>query len=148
MDPKIGKEQLELNKNTGAFVAEAIRRAQGGIGSGDTDLARYKKLVAGLTAKGLSEAEIAQLGAEGFQTISEQLGKVTALSQIYEKTGGTKETNDALQTQIQSELESEQYLNLASERRKKVAGMNVAAFGGASGTTTSSLKTSGVSGIL
>lgn len=148
MDSKIGKEQLELNKNTGAFVAEAIRRAQGGIGSGDTDLARYKKLVAGLTAKGLSEAEITQLAGEGMQTISEQLGQTTALSQIYEKTGGTEAANEALKTQIQSELESEQYLNLASERRKKLAAQNAAAFLGTSGTTTSSLRTSGVSGLL
>jgi hypothetical protein len=148
MDSKIGKEQLELNKNTGAFVAEAIRRAQGGLGSGVDDLTRYKKLVAGLTAKGLSEAEITQIAGEGFQTIAEQLGQVTGLSQIYDKAGGTKESNAALQTQIQSELENEQYLNLASERRKRVVGMNAAAFSGTSGTTTSSLRTSGTSGIL
>ena len=153
LDPKIGKEQLELNKNTGAFVAEAIRRAQSGIGSSAADLERYKKITAGLTAKDLTEAQIAQLAGEGFQTIGEQLLPTTTLSQIYEKTGGTAESNAALQTQIQSELENEQYLNLASERRKKLAGQNAAAFQGSSGLysrygVATSLTGPGTSGLI
>jgi len=70
MDAKIGKEQLELNRNTGAFVAEAIRRAKSGIVLDSAQMTNYKELAANLTSKGYSEAQIAQLASTGFQNFA------------------------------------------------------------------------------
>jgi hypothetical protein len=139
MDSKIGKEQLEVNRNTGAFVAEAIRRNSTGIATGATQLADFKKIAADLTAKGYTETQIAAAAATGFQNIGQNLGQATALSGIYERAGGTVETNSTLQDSIQSELVGEEFMNMASARRKKLEEQNRKAFSGESGLTTGSL---------
>jgi hypothetical protein len=142
MDSKIGKEQLELNRNTGAFVAEAIRRNRSGILTNEAGLSDFRKISASLTEKGYSEAQIANLAATGFENISQKLQPTIALSGIYEKTPGTEAT---LST-IQSELAQEEFMNLASQRRKKLEEQNIRAFQGTAGTTTSSLRTSAIGG--
>lgn len=144
MDSKIGKEQLELNRNTGAFVAEAIRRAGSGLLVENMQIANYKKLAAELTAKGYSEGQIAQLATTGFQNVAESLKPTVALSGIYEKTAGDQATTSL----IQSELEQQEFMNMASLRRKKLAEQNVKAFQGTSGTTSTSLRTAPTGGIL
>lgn len=144
MDSKIGKEQLELNRNTGAFVAEAIRRAGSGLLVENAQIANYKKLAAELTAKGYSEGQIAQLATSGFQNVAQSLAPTVALSGIYEKTAGDKTTTSL----IQSELEQEEFMNMASLRRKKLAEQNVKAFQGTSGTTSTSLRTASIGGQL
>jgi hypothetical protein len=53
MDSKIGKEQLELNRNTGAFVAEAIRRNRSGIQLTNQVSATSSKISAEPDRKGL-----------------------------------------------------------------------------------------------
>jgi hypothetical protein len=148
LDPKIGKEQLELNRQTGVFTAEALRRAKSGISSSAAQLSGFKQLTATLSAKGYSEAQIAQLAGQGFENISETLMPTTQLAQIYEKAGGTVESNAALTENIQSSLLQEEFMGTASERRKRLSEQNVRAFQGSAGTTTGSLRQTNVLGIL
>jgi hypothetical protein len=148
LDPKIGKEQLELNRQTGVFTAEALRRAKSGISSSAAQLSGFKQLTATLSAKGYSEAQIAQLAGQGFENISETLMPTTQLAQIYEKAGGTVESNAALTESIQSSLLQEEFMGTASERRKRLSEQNVRAFQGSAGTTTGSLRQANVLGIL
>jgi hypothetical protein len=144
MDAKIGKEQLDLNRNTGAFVAEAIRRAGSGLLVENMQIANYKKLAASMTDKGYTEAQIAQLASTGFQNVAEALNPTVALSGIYEKTAGDATTTSTIQT----ELQNEEFMNMASARRKKLAEQNIQAFKGASGTTQGSLRSVNVGGLL
>lgn len=148
LDPKIGKEQLELNRQTGVFTAEALRRSKSGISTSAAQLSGFKQLTATLAAKGYSEAQIAQLAGQGFENIAETLQPTTALAQIYEKAGGTVESNAALTENIQSSLLQEEFMGTASERRKRLAEQNVRAFQGSAGTTTGSLRQTNVLGIL
>ena len=144
MDAKIGKEQLELNRNTGAFVAEAIRRAGSGLLVENIQMNNYKQIAASLTGKGYTEAQVAQLASTGFQNIAEELAPTVALSGIYEKTQGNQETT----SMIQSELQQEEFMNMASARRKKLEEQNRKAFSGASGVTQGSLRSVNVGGLL
>ena len=144
MDAKVGKEQLELNRNTGAFVAEAIRRAGSGLLVENIQLANYKQLAASLTGKGYTEAQIAQLASTGFQNVADNLNPTVALSGIYEKTVGNQDTTSMIQT----ELQNEEFMNMASARRKKLAEQNKKAFEGSAGITQTSLRTVNTGGIL
>ena len=144
MDAKVGKEQLELNRNTGAFVAEAIRRAGSSINVENLQIANYKKIAASLSEKGYTETQIANLAATGFQNISENLKPMVALSGIYEGTQGNAATTGL----IESELQQEEFMNMASARRKKLEQQNIKAFQGSAGTTTGSLKTVNTGGLL
>jgi hypothetical protein len=148
LDPKIGKEQLELNRQTGVFTAEALRRSKSGISTSAAQLSGFKQLTATLAAKGYSEAQIAQLAGQGFENISETLQPTTQLAQIYEKAGGTVESNAALTENIQNSLLQEEFMGTASERRKRLSEQNVRAFQGSAGTTTGSLRQTNVLGIL
>jgi hypothetical protein len=132
MDAKLGKEQLDLNRNTGVFVAEAIRRAGSGLLVENIQLANYKKLAASLTDKGYTEAQVAQLASTGFQNVAEALAPTVSLSGIYEKTTGNQDTT----SMIQSELQNEEFMNMASARRKKLAEQNKQAFSGQAGLYT------------
>jgi hypothetical protein len=148
LDPKIGKEQLELNRQTGVFTAEALRRTKSGVVTSAAQLAGFKQLTATLAAKGYSEAQISQLAGTGFENIAQDLQPTTQLAQIYEKAGGTVESNAALTENIQSSLLQEEFMGTASQRRKRLSEQNVRAFQGQSGTTTGSLRTSSASGML
>jgi hypothetical protein len=111
LDSKIGKEQLEINRNTGAFVAEAIRRANTGISTGTGQIEGMKALAATLTDKGYSEAQIAQLASTGFEEIGKTLEPLTKLENIY----GVKADKEV----IQKDLQTEEFLGMASELRKR-----------------------------
>jgi hypothetical protein len=149
MDSNIGKEQLELNRQTGVFTAEALRRAKtGGIVTDATQLAKFRQLTATLAGKGYTEAQIAQLAGTGFENVAQDLQPLTSLSQIYEKTGGTVASNAALTSDIQSSLLAEEFQGTASERRKRLSEQNLRAFQGTSGVTLGSMRTPGVSGLL
>lgn len=139
MDPKIGQEQLNLNRTTGAFAAEAIRRAQSGI---QFNSERFKALASTMVEKGISEEGAATLAAQGFENIAAQLGTTTKLSGIYE----TSRAGTA--GQIQAELEKEEFGGLESERRKRLKEQEIRAFQGSAGTTASSLRQTNVLGIL
>lgn len=148
LDAKIGKEQLELNRQTGVFTAEALRRAKSGISTSADQLKGFKQLTATLAAKGYSEAQISQLAGTGFENISETLLPTTQLAQIYEKAGGTEASNLTLTEDIQTSLLAEEFTGTASKRRKTLAEQNVRAFQGQAGTTTGSLRTSSTAGLL
>ena len=148
LDPKIGKEQLELNRQTGVFTAEALRRVKSGISTSAAQLSGFKQLTATLAAKGYSEAQIAQLAGTGFENIAESLQPTTQLAQIYEKAGGTVESNAALRENIQSSLLQEEFMGTASERRKRLKEQEIRAFQGSAGTTSGSLRQANVLGII
>ena len=112
LDPAIGKEQLDLNRSTGVFAAEALRRAKEGITFNKTTSQKY---AAELRAKGLNEAQIGQTAQEAYAKIGEILQPEVGLSNIFEG------KNAATAATIQSELEAEQLSGLASERRKRLA---------------------------
>ena len=134
MDPKIGQEQLELNRQTGVFTAEALRRAKtSGISTSATQLEGFKQLTAGLAAKGYSEAQISQLAGQGFENIAGELNPMVKYAQIYDKVGGTEKSNTALAEGIQTELLSEEFQGTASERRKKYTSLEQSSFKGQSG---------------
>lgn len=141
MDSKIGKEQLEQNRNTGAFTAEAIRRASAGIATDATQVADFKKIAASMTAKGYTEAQISQLASSGFQSIADNLTGTVALAGIYQKAGGTEKANTELTSQIQSELTEEQFNNMPSSRRKLLEEQNKKAFQGKAGPAAGAFTT-------
>jgi hypothetical protein len=148
MDEKIGKEQLELNRQTGVFTAEALRRERAGVVASETQLAGFRQLTATLAAKGYSEAQISQLAATGFENISQTLDPLAKYAGIYEKAGGTVESNAALKESLQTSLLSEEFVGTESQRRKRLEEQNLRAFQGQSGTTTTSLRGPGVSGLI
>jgi len=133
LNPDIGKEVLEQNRATAAFSAEAIRRSQLGV---VLDAERFKQVSAGLLGRGLSEEEISVLASKGFANIGTNLRTTQKLSGIYEGF-----TQAQAVSQIQKELESEEFLGIASQRRKRLEELENRAFEGAAGTTTSSLRT-------
>jgi hypothetical protein len=139
MDPKIGQEQLNINRTTGAFAAEAIRRAQSGI---QFNSERFRAIAQTMVEKGVSETEASTLAAQGFENIAAQLGTTTKLSGIYEN------QRAATMGQVQSELEKEEFSGLESERRKRLKAQEEAAFKGTAGTTSGSLRGSNVLGLI
>ena len=110
------------------------------IAAGEIGLAASRQgLTAGVTvadqlaAQGISQAE----AQKGYATIADILPTAEKLSQIY---GGTMDTYG------QSEAEQEVFNSLASAQRKrqKLTARELAAFGGMSGTSRTSLTTSSV----
>ncbi len=143
LDPNVGTKALEDRRTAGAFATEAVRRASEATGIKlDTEFARQQ--AARLTNLGYSEAQITQLAGQGFENIAEQLRPTEKLSGIYERnlTGGAADAQ-----KIQQELQSEQFLGTASQRRKKLAEQETQAFRGQSGLSTTALR-SGTMGIL
>lgn len=113
LDPKIGEAQLEINRKTAAFATEALRRsnAQTGISFNADSLT---KNAAALISQGRSEAQIADIANQGYETIGQVLQPEVGLSNIFEG------ANAANAQTIQTELEAEQFLGLESARRKKL----------------------------
>lgn len=134
LDPKIGEAQLEINRKTAAFATEALRRsnAQTGISFNADSLT---KNAATLISQGRSEAQIADIANQGYETIGQVLQPEVGLSNIFEG------ANAANAQTIQTELEAEQFLGLESSRRKKLKelGTNImqAKTGRDTGRTTS-----------
>lgn len=135
LNPDIGKEALEQNRATAAFSTEAIRRAQQGV---KFDAARFTKIAAGLVGQGLSEAQIGATAATGFETIGEQLAPLEKLTGIYERPLTPDSYISA--NQIQQELEAEQFLGTASQRRKRLKEQEEMAFQRRSGAIGASFK--------
>jgi hypothetical protein len=113
LDPKIGEAQLEINRKTASFATEAMRRsnAQTGISFNADSLT---KTAATLIGQGRSEAQIADIANQGYETIGQILQPSVGLSNIFE--GADAATAQTIQT----ELESEQFLGLESKRRKRL----------------------------
>lgn len=133
MDPNIGQQQLELNKQTGVFTAEALRRSKAGVITTGAQLSNFKQITLALAARGYSEGEIGAMAATGFKNIAENLGTTTKLSQIYRKAGGDTRSNAALGEQIQQDLLDEEFKNMPSAERKKLKEQEEAAYKGSAG---------------
>jgi hypothetical protein len=131
-DSTIGQKQFEINKNTGAFAAQALKRSGAGI---EFDAERLKQLAA--TAGYVNAANVEDVtagAAKAFETLGQTLLPTTALSGMYE--GGaamTREQALANQKTIQTELENELFVGTASERRKRLLAQNVGSFQGQAG---------------
>lgn len=136
MDPEIGQQQLELNRNLAAFSTEAVRRAKANI---KLDAEKYRQIVAGMTAKGLTEEQISAAAATGFENIAGTLNPLVATSGMFER--GAFGTEEQRQAGIQSELVQEEFGGTASERRKRLAEQNVRSFQGSAGTISSMYPT-------
>lgn len=137
LDPNIGAESMETRRKTATFATEAVRRANLRTGI-SLNAAFATQQAAKLAAAGYSEAQIEQAAATGYENIAEQLRPTEKLSGIYESRIGTA----AQAATIQSELEAEQFLGTASERRKRLAAQEIAAYRGQSGLTSTSLTQS------
>jgi hypothetical protein len=139
LDPNVGQETLIQNQRMGTFAAEAIRRASAGIEFNKT---LAQQMAASYTAKGLNEAQISAAAAQGYQSIAESLQPTTKLSGIYDKTAAVG------QSQIQTELEQEEFMGMESARRKRLKETELKAYQGQSGTTQYSLRGQATTGIL
>jgi len=132
LDPKIGQEVMQQNVNTAAFVTEAVRRAQSGIA---VDVESARKIGAELTAKGLTEAQVTGVAAQGYEAIGQQLNPLVKLEQIYGKrTGMGSMPESQLRADLQKQLEAEQFSGTASELLRRRVEEEQLAFQRKSGT--------------
>jgi len=132
LDPKIGQEVMQQNVNTAAFVTEAVRRAQSGIA---VDVESARKIGAELTAKGLTEAQVTGVAAQGYEAIGQQLNPLVKLEQIYGKrTGMGSMPESQLRADLQKQLEAEQFGGTASELLRRRVEEEQLAFQRKSGT--------------
>lgn len=123
LDPNIGQAVLEQNRATAALATEVVRRAGSGL---TLNAQRAAQLAASFG--GANEAQIQAQAGRAYGTIAEQLQPLTKYEGIYTKTGAMNASD------IQAELENEQFLGLASARRKRLEEQNIRAFQGQSGT--------------
>lgn len=143
LDPTIGQETMNQRRSEAAFGAEAIKRAQQGV-EFSTD--RFNKIVSGLLGLGMSAEGVEVRAAQGFQNISESLLPTGKLSGIYERLPQADQKD--LMSQIQSELEKEEFTGLASERRKRLRELETRSFQAQAGTAGSlSLRRSATGAI-
>lgn len=145
LNPEIGQQQLEENRRTGAIATEALRYADKGI---LFDEARIKQI--GAAYGNVTEAAAQQKAAALYQTVGESLQPMVTLTGIYERP--TKTTTE-MAPDIQKELENETLYSMPSERRKRVAGLNIAEFERRAGTLASgqgniSLSRSSTTGMI
>ena len=129
LDPKIGEAQLEINRKTASFATEALRRTneRTGIAFNADSLT---KTAATLIGQGRTEAQIADIANQGYESIAQTLQPEVGLSNIFEG------TNAANAQTIQTELEAEQFLGMESTRRKKLKELGTNIFDQSTGRST------------
>jgi hypothetical protein len=127
--PELGQQQLELNRNSAAFGAEALRRAKEGGVQLDTDFA--KKQAAKLTAEGYKEAQISSIAEKGYQQIARNIMPTVKLSGIYQ---GAQAANAAT---VQSGLQQQEFMGVDYETATTVGGQEIGAFQGSAGNIRS-----------
>lgn len=135
LDTTIGVEKFEDRRRTAYLTTEALRRASAGI---TIDTARMSQLAATLGAQGYTAEQAQRLGAESYETISQQLPELTKLSGIFEQGRAAKPQD------IQQELESEQLLGMASQRRKRLEQSNIDIFSGQTGRARTRTSAAGM----
>lgn len=135
LDTTIGVEKFEDRRRTAYLTTEALRRASAGI---TIDTARMSQLAATLGAQGYTAEGVERVGAEAYETISQQLPELTKLSGIFEQGRAAKPQD------IQQELESEQLLGMASQRRKRLEEANINIFAGQSGRARTRTSSAGM----
>ena len=144
-DSSIGQKQFEINQKTAAFAQQALQRASSGI---TFDAARMKQLAAaaGVTDAGTGVGTVEANASKAFQTIADTLLPETMLSGAFER--GAFKTEAERKSAIQAELESEQFMAMPSERRKRLLEQNVKSFSGAAGVyNRASLGDTNISGM-
>jgi hypothetical protein len=127
--PELGQQQLELNRNSAAFGAEALRRAKEGGVQLDTDFA--KKQAAKLTAEGYKEAQISSIAEKGYQQIARNIMPTVKLSGVYQ---GAQAANAAT---VQSGLQQQEFMGVDYETATTVGGQEIGAFQGSAGNIRS-----------
>ena len=140
MDPAIGQETLQQRKISGVIGAEAIRRKTPQTPTlgilAEESKAVIQQAAARYRSLGYTEEKARVAAEQAYQDVAANLEQTAKLSGIYE--GRLPEQKDLTEAgrvgQIQTELEKENLLGLASARRKKLAEMNVGSFSGSSGT--------------
>jgi hypothetical protein len=134
-DPTIGQKELDKRRTNVAFGKQALKRsgAETGISFNKT---RIEQLAAGYGSEANAEAAAAQ----GYATISEQLNPLTFYEGIY---GNTGKTDVALRSELQTQLEEEQFRGTESELRKRRKQQAELAFQGRSGTISAGRLTGG-----
>jgi hypothetical protein len=137
LDSKIGEAQLEINRKTASFATEAMRRsnAQTGISFNADSLTKNAAMLIG---QGRSEAQIADIASQGYETSAQVLQPSVGLSNIFEG------TNAANAQTIQTELESEQFLGLESSRRKKLKELGTNIMSAKTGRVNSNYSNAGM----
>lgn len=145
LNPEIGTQQLEENRRSGAIATEALRYAEKGI---LFDEARIKQI--GAAYGNVTEAAAQSKASALYQTVGESLQPMTALAGIYER---PTQTTGQMAPSIQKELEDETLYAMPSERRKRLAGLNIAEFQRTSGTVAGaegnlSIRGIGTAGLL
>jgi hypothetical protein len=120
--PEMGQKQLELNRNTGAFAAEALRRAKTGGIQLDTEFS--KQQAARLTAEGYSEGQIANEASRAFARINRDIMPTVKVSGIYQ---GAQAASAAT---VQSGLQQEEFMNMNYDIFDTLAAQESASFRG------------------
>jgi hypothetical protein len=144
-DPTIGQQQFEINQKTAAFAQQALQRASAGI---TFDATKMKQLaaLAGATDAGVGVGTVESTAAKAFENIGQRLAPTVMLSGIYER--GAALTENERKTLVESELIQEEFMGMPSEKRKRLGQQNIAAFQGQAGTTQSSFRTQGITGLV
>lgn len=135
LDTNVGVEEFEDRRRTAYLTTEALRRASAGI---TIDTARMNQLAATLGTRGFTAEGVEKEASEAYETIAQQLPELTKLSGIFERGGAAKPQD------IQRELESEQLLGMASQRRKRLEQSNIDIFSGQSGIARTRTSTAGM----
>lgn len=135
LDTSIGIEEFENRRRTAYLTTEALRRASAGI---TIDTRRMAQLASTLGAQGYSAEQVENIGTQAYETIAQQLPELSKLSGIFEQ-GRVAKPQD-----IQQELESEQLLGMASQRRKRLEQANINIFSGESGRARTRTGTAGL----
>jgi hypothetical protein len=134
-DPTIGQKELDKRRTNAAFGKQALKRA-----GAETGISFNKTRIEQLAAGYGSEANAEAAAAQGYATISEQLNPLTFYEGIY---GNTGKTDVALRSELQTQLEEEQFRGTESELRKRRKQQAELAFQGRSGTISAGRLTGG-----
>lgn len=135
LDTSVGIEEFENRRRTAYLTTEALRRASAGI---TIDTARMQQLAATLGAQGYTAEGVEREATAAYETIAQQLPELTKLSGIFEQGRAAKPQD------IQQELESEQLLGMASQRRKRLEQANINIFSGEAGMARTRTSTAGM----
>jgi hypothetical protein len=101
---------------------------------------------AGATDAGVGVGTVEANAARAFENIGQRLAPTVMLSGIYER--GAALTENERKTLVESELIQEEFMGMPSEKRKRLGQQNIAAFQGQAGTTQSSFRTQGITGLV
>jgi hypothetical protein len=139
LDPNIGTNEMKNRQKNAAFVTEAVRRATPETQL-QVDLEFAKQQAARYASQGYTEAQIASLAGTGYENIAQALPTGTKLAGIYDKEfvkasqkATPTETAAAMASNIQSQLQQEEFMNMTSSQIRALKEREVRAFQGASG---------------